>query len=100
MLSYFKTTGSRLLPAGPKRGHYTSQEQLPQRPQQLTPEGMSPRVLAQHQEQAQGALAQLSTSPASLQCCHTLLISIRAGLGSHSSVSVRACLMPRHQVGS
>ena len=29
MLNYFKTTGSRLLPAGPERGRYTSKEPLP-----------------------------------------------------------------------
>lgn len=31
MLNYFKTTGSRLLPAGPERGRFTSKEPLPQR---------------------------------------------------------------------
>lgn len=90
MLSYFKTTGSRLLPASPKRGHYTRQEKLPWRPQPLTPERMRPRVLCQHQAQA----------PASSQSYCTLLISLRAGLGSYPGVSFLACLMPRPQVGS
>lgn len=93
MLSYFKTTGSWLLPAGSKRGHYTRQEPLPWRPRCFTPERMRPRVLCQHQAQPPVALAQLKTSPASLQGCHTLLISIRAGLGSHL-----ACFL--HQVRS
>lgn len=66
MLSYFKTTGSRLLPAGPKRGHYTRQEPPPRRPRQLTPERTRPRALCQHQAQPPAALARLSTSPASL----------------------------------